>query len=174
MKLLSGFKTHPCVNLKNGCHEEIPAKLHWKLMIKVTLWKMVPCPNMTCDETFIFKDLEQYILSSCHWIYLNFLWRWKEWIYYIFILFTNEPKIFEIYKKEAELVNGRNHYEHQGPKQIEWFQRFVGGMIPVFLCFVDMIATVYLQNDSWILLEWSFQQNAGIILQVFVCFCFVL
>ena len=27
LKLLSGFKTHPCKNLKNGCHEEIPAKL---------------------------------------------------------------------------------------------------------------------------------------------------
>ena len=61
-----------------------------------------------------------------------------------------------------------------GPKQIEWFQRFVGGMIPVFFCFGDMIATVYLQNDSRILLEWWFQQNAGIVLQGFLCFAFVL
>ena len=27
MEVLSGFKTHPCVNLKNGCSEEIAAKL---------------------------------------------------------------------------------------------------------------------------------------------------
>ena len=25
--ILAGFKTHPCVNVKNGCLEEIPAKM---------------------------------------------------------------------------------------------------------------------------------------------------
>ena len=27
MEILSGLKTHPCINVKNGCLEEIPAKL---------------------------------------------------------------------------------------------------------------------------------------------------
>ena len=26
MEIVAGFKTHPCVNLKNGCLEDIPAK----------------------------------------------------------------------------------------------------------------------------------------------------
>ena len=61
-KLLSGFKTHPCANLKNGCHEEIPAKLDTlKAHDQSCILQEVPCPKMDCYENIIFKDLEQHL-----------------------------------------------------------------------------------------------------------------
>ena len=81
----------------------------------------------------------------------------------------------------------------------EWFQHFTGMIIPVkcwncsaskLLRFVThlswdsysqhsvqmsnkTITAFYFQNDSSISLEWSFKWNAGIILQVNICYRFV-
>ena len=107
-KLLSGFKTHPCVNLKNGCHEEIPAKLDTlKAHDQSCIFQMVPCPNMDCNKTFIFKNLDQH-LEQVHANEVISIFYGTEKNEY-----THEPRIFGIYKKQAELVNGRNYYEHQ-------------------------------------------------------------
>merc|ERR1712018_680915 len=58
MKAIPGFKTHPCVNVKNGCHEEIPGKLDdLKTHGQSCIYQIVPCPKMNCKETVIFKDL---------------------------------------------------------------------------------------------------------------------
>ena len=62
MNLLSGFKTHPCVNLKNGCLEEIPANLDaLKAHDQSCIFQKVHCPNPSCSEKIIFKDLGQHL-----------------------------------------------------------------------------------------------------------------
>ena len=62
MKAIPVFKTHPCANVKNGCHEEIPGKLDdLKTHDQSCIYQMVPCPKMNCMKTFIFKDLDQHL-----------------------------------------------------------------------------------------------------------------
>ena len=45
--------------------------------------------------------------------------------------------------------------------------------VSLFSFHIKMITAVYLQNDSSILLEWSFKWNVGIVLQVKCCYRFV-
>ena len=67
MEVLSGFPTHPCAFLKNGCHEEIPA-VDKKLRAhsQKCVYQMVQCPKMNCEETFLFKDLGMLHLKLDH------------------------------------------------------------------------------------------------------------
>ena len=108
MKLLSGFKTHPCTNLKNGCHEEIPAKLDTlKAHDQSCILQKVPCPKMDCYENIIFKDVEQH-LEQVHTNEIISIFCGTEKNEY-----THKPEIFGIYTKQVdELVNGRNYYAH--------------------------------------------------------------
>ena len=65
MEVLSGFKTHPCVNVKNGCLEEIPAKMdELEAHTQSCIFQMVSCPKMDCKETFIFKDLDEHLKQT--------------------------------------------------------------------------------------------------------------
>ena len=108
MKLLSGFKTHPCKNLKNGCHEEIPAKLDTlKAHEENCIFQMVPCPNAigNCFESFIFKDLEQHLKQVHTNEFISIFCGTEE------NQNASDPRIFGIYYRKSELVNGRNYYE---------------------------------------------------------------
>ena len=108
MKVLSGFKTHPCINLKNGCHEEIPAKLDTlKAHDESCILQMVPCPSGLCVETFIFKDLEQHLKKVHTNQFISIFYGTENNEYTRF----HYPGIFGIYIKKAELVNERNYYE---------------------------------------------------------------
>ena len=65
MDVLSGLKTHPCINVKNGCHEEIPAKLdRLTAHDRSCIFQKVPCPD--CEEFVILKDLGQKHLKQAH------------------------------------------------------------------------------------------------------------
>ena len=111
LKLLSGFETHPCKNLKNGCHEEIPAKLDTlKAHEENCIFQMVPCPNAigNCFESFIFKDLEQHLKQVHTNEYISIFCGTEE------NQNASDPKIFGIYWRKSELVNGRNYYESYG------------------------------------------------------------
>ena len=115
MDILSGFKTHPCVNIKNGCHEEIPANLDkLKAHDQGCIFQMVPCPELDCKETFIFKDLDQHLKQThknMDGICVYFGTETNEYTY--------QPDIFGTYKLQAELVNGRKYFE-MGPYGLWW------------------------------------------------------
>ena len=65
-KLLSAFGTHPCIYLKNGCHEEILAKMDTLEAHDLScIFQKVPCPKLDCNENIIFKDVDQH-LKKCH------------------------------------------------------------------------------------------------------------
>ena len=105
--ILSGFRTHPCVNIKNGCHEEIPANLDkLKAHDESCIFQMVLCPQLDCKETFIFKDLDQHVKQP-HELYGAIC------IYYGTETneYTYQPDIFGNYILQAELVNGRKYFE---------------------------------------------------------------
>ena len=100
MEILSGFKTHPCTYVKNGCFEEIPAKLD-KLTAheQSCVFQKVPCPD--CEGLVIFKDLGQHLkqhvndsilVDSTEYAGMNL-------------------KIFGIYHLQAELINDRKYYK---------------------------------------------------------------
>ena len=114
MEVYSGFKTHPCANVKNGCLEEIPAKLD-KLRSheQNCIFQMVPCPKMNCKETLIFKYLDQHLKQTHRNAVISIYYGTE----------TNEctldPKIFGNYKLQAQLVNGRSYYQ-KGPHAIWW------------------------------------------------------
>ena len=77
MDILSGFKTHPCVNIKNGCFEEIPANLNNLRDHEESCgFQMVPCPKLNCKETFCFNKFDHH-LKNFH-------------IYYIIIPLVND------------------------------------------------------------------------------------
>ena len=106
MKAIPGFKTQPCSNVKNGCHEEIPGNLDdLKKHDQSCPFQMVPCPKMNCKETFIFKNLDDH-LKEAHSNDVISIYCGTEKNEY-----THEPGIFGIYNLQAELVNGRNYYE---------------------------------------------------------------
>ena len=116
MNLLSGFKTHPCVNLKNGCLEEIPANLDsLKAHDQSCILQKVYCPKISCSEKIIFKDLEQH-LEQVHTNEVISIISGNEDIECLL-----QANIYGIYIKEAELVNGRNYYEHQADFVGIWF-----------------------------------------------------
>ena len=106
-KAIPGFKTHPCSNVKNGCHEEIPGYLDdLKKHDQSCPFQMVPCPKMNCKETIIFKNLGDH-LKQAHSNDVISIYCGTEKNEY-----THEPGIFGIYNLQAELVNGRNYYEN--------------------------------------------------------------
>ena len=106
MKAIPGFKTQPCSNVKNGCHEEIPGNLDdLKKHDESCPFQMVPCPKMNCKETFIFKNLGDH-LKQAHSNEVISIYYGTEKNEY-----TYKPEIFGIYNLQAELVNGRNYYE---------------------------------------------------------------
>ena len=105
MEVLSGLKTHPCINVKNGCHEEIPAKLdRLTAHDRSCIFQKVPCPD--CEELVIFKDLGQKHLKQAHvndCISVYYDTETNEYTY--------EPGIFGIYNLQATLINGRKYYK---------------------------------------------------------------
>ena len=106
MKVILGYKTHPCGNVKNGCHEEIPANLDdLKSHAKSCVFQMVPCPKMNCMKTFIFKDLDQH-LKQIHSNEVISIYHVKDNLDYD----DYNKGIFGTYNLQAELVNGRNYY----------------------------------------------------------------
>ena len=106
MDFLSGFKTHPCINFKNGCRQEIPAKLDdLKVHDQRCIFQMVPCPQVDCKETVIFKNLDDH-LKKAHINNVISIFCGAEKNEY-----THEPRIYGIYKRQAELVNDRNYFE---------------------------------------------------------------
>ena len=114
MEVLSGFKTHPCINIKNGCLEEIPAKMdELEAHAQSCIFQMVPCPKMHCRETFIFKDLDKH-LKQAHKNDAICIYYGTETNEY-----TDDNGIFGIYKMQAELINGRNYY--QNDQYAIWF-----------------------------------------------------
>ena len=73
MEFLAGFKTHPCINVKNGCHEDIPNDLEdhdqscdcdLEDHDQSCIYQMVPCPKMDCEETVIFKNLDDHLKQT--------------------------------------------------------------------------------------------------------------
>ena len=103
MEVLSGLKTHPCINVKNGCLEEISAKLDgWSAHDQSCIFQKVLCPD--CEEVVIFKDLGQHLKQ----VHVN------ESISIYYDTETNEytyvPGIFGTYNLQAELINGRKYY----------------------------------------------------------------
>ena len=104
MEVLSGLKTHPCINLKNGCLEEIPSKLDiLTAHDQSCIFQKVLCPD--CEEVVIFKDLGQH-LKQVHVknsISIYFDTKTNEYTY--------QPAIFGFYQLQDKLINGRKYYK---------------------------------------------------------------
>ena len=104
MEVLSGFKTHPCVNLKDGCSKEIAAKLdNLRAHDLSCVFQKVPCPD--CEENVIFKDMGQH-LKQAHandGISISYDTETNEYTY--------KPDIYGIYNLQAMLINGRKYYK---------------------------------------------------------------
>ena len=104
MEVLAGFKTHSCMNLKNGCFEEITAKLDdLRAHDQSCVFQKVPCPD--CEESVIFKDVGQHLKQdhANDGISVYYDTETNE--------YTRKPEIFGIYKLQAELINGRKYYK---------------------------------------------------------------
>ena len=124
MEVLSGFKTHPCINVKNGCLEEIPAKLDGLTAHDQScIFQNVPCPD--CKGFVIFKDLGQHLKQA----------HVKDSISIYYDTETNEytyqPLIFGIYYLQTELINGRKYYK-KDKYAIAW-----AGELGWFICLDD-------------------------------------
>ena len=108
MEVLSGLKTHPCTNVKNGCLEEIPAKLD-KLTAheQNCVFQKVSCPD--CEGDVIFKDVGQHLKQHVNGsISVNsnakrFAFDSKK--------FKKSSKILGIYHLQADLINDRKYYK---------------------------------------------------------------
>ena len=123
MEIVAGFKTHPCINLKNGCHEDIPAKdEELKSHDQSCVFQLVTCPTLDCDESIIFKNLDQHLKESHFNAAMSVYCGTK----------TNEcPEnfgtfVYGIYHRQlGELINGRYYYEKKatgaGCKYGIWF-----------------------------------------------------
>ena len=100
---LSGLKTHPCINLKNGCLEEIPSKLDiLTAHDQSCIFQKVRCP--VCEQVVIFKDLGQHLKQHVNdSISIYYGTETNEYAY--------APRIFGIYILQAELINGRKYYK---------------------------------------------------------------
>ena len=99
MEVLSGFKTHPCTNVKNGCFEEIPAKLD-KLIAhdQSCVFQKVSCPD--CEGDVIFKDVGQHLKQHVNdSISVNYNTK------------RIDSKILGIYHLQADLINDRKYYK---------------------------------------------------------------
>ena len=123
MEVLSGFKTHPCTNVKNGCFEEIPAKLD-KLTAhdQNCVFQMVPCPD--CEGDVIFKDLGQHLKQHVNGsISVNYNAKRFEFDSTKFKKDLMEnSKLFGIYHLQDELINDRNYYKND-VNAISWNEK---------------------------------------------------
>ena len=111
MEVLSGLKTHPCINAKNGCLEEIPAKLDGlNAHDQSCVFQKVPCPD--CEEVVIFNDLSQHLK--------------QEHVNHSISIYTNlemdnyDTGILGVYNLQAELINGRKYYKKDDENVISW------------------------------------------------------
>ena len=104
MEFLAGFKTHPCINVENGCHEEISNDLEDH--DQSCIYQMVPCPKMDCEETVIFKNLDGHLKQThINNVISIFCGDEKN-------EFAYKPEIYGIYKRQFfYLVNDRNYFE---------------------------------------------------------------
>ena len=104
MEFLAGFKTHPCINFENGCHEEISNDLEDH--DQSCIYQMVPCPKMDCEETVIFKNLDDHLKQThINNVISIFCGDEKN-------EFAYKPEIYGIYKRQFfYLVNDRNYFE---------------------------------------------------------------
>ena len=115
MEFLAGFKTHPCINVKNGCHEDIPNDLEdhdqscdcdLEDHDQSCIYQMVPCPKMDCEETVIFKNLDDH-LKQTHINNVISIFCGDEKNEFAYM-----PEIYGIYKRQFfYLVNDRNYFE---------------------------------------------------------------
>ena len=104
MEVLSGLKTHPCINAKNGCLDEIPAKLDGlNAHDQSCVFQKVPCPD--CEEVVIFNDLSQH-LKQKHVNHSISIYTYLE-----MDKDTYDTGIFGVYNLQAELINGRKYYK---------------------------------------------------------------
>ena len=109
MEVLSGLKTHPCINVKNGCLEEISAKLdELKAHHQSCIFQTIPCPKMNCKKTIIFKDIDQH-LKQGHSNDIEVYYGTETNVYQPY---THPSDIFGVYNDVSYngLRNGRNLY----------------------------------------------------------------
>ena len=81
------------------------------------IFQKVHCPNPSCSEKIIFKDLGQHLEQVHTNEVISIFWGTEDYECPLDI----GADIYGIYKKEAELVNGRNYYEHQADFVGIWF-----------------------------------------------------
>ena len=107
MEVLAGLKTHPCINFKNGCREEIPPKLDdLKAHDQSCIFQKVPCPMMDCNETIIFKNFDQHLKQGPgNDIEVYYDTETNE--------YTDLPDVFGVYKMQDGLKNLRNFYKNE-------------------------------------------------------------
>ena len=78
MAILSGFKTYPCVNFKNGCLEEIPSNLNiLRDHDQRCVFQKVPCLKLNCQQTFCFKDFDQHLEKFHFFVNKNSEWKFE-------------------------------------------------------------------------------------------------
>ena len=52
-------------NFKNGCLDEVSIKSdEWKVHEQNCIFQMVPCPKMNCEETLVFKDVDEHLKKA--------------------------------------------------------------------------------------------------------------
>ena len=113
MEVLSGLKTHPCINAKNGCLDEIPAKLDGlNAHDQSCVFQKVPCPD--CEEVVIFNDLSQH-LKQKHVNHSISIYTYLE-----MDKDTYDTGIFGVYNLQAELINDRKYYKKDDDNVISW------------------------------------------------------
>ena len=91
MEILAGLKSYPCVNVKNGCLDEIPAN-GLTVHDHSCIYQKVPCPH--CKEMVIFKDLGQHLKDVENDVEVYYGTETNKYTYV--------PEIFGIYKMQAE------------------------------------------------------------------------
>ena len=113
MEVLSGLKTHPCINAKNGCLDKIPAKLDGlNAHDQSCVFQKVPCPD--CEEVVIFNDLSQH-LKQKHVNHSISIYTYLE-----MDKDTYDTGIFGVYNLQAELINDRKYYKKDDDNVISW------------------------------------------------------
>ena len=97
---------------ENGCLEDIPSKFEeLKSHDQSCVFQLVTCPTLDCDESIIFKNLNQHLKES-HFNAAMPVYSGTETNEY-----TKYPEnfgtfVYGIYHRRlGELINGRNYYE---------------------------------------------------------------
>ena len=111
MEVLAGLKSYPCVNVKNGCLDEIPA-IGLVAHDQSCIYQKVPCPD--CEEVVIFNDLSQH-LKQKHVNHSISIYTYLE-----MDKDTYDTGIFGVYNLQAELINDRKYYKKDDDNVISW------------------------------------------------------